>query len=146
MRARSGFTLVEILIVVIILGILAAIVIPQFSDASTQARESSCKSSLQTMRAQIQLYEVEHNDDLPGDGGATFKQAMTGLTDIDGDVSTDPNDYGPYIDKIPTNPYDDSDTVTEGTSSPAPGDGAGWYFNTDTGHFSANDSSEHAAW
>jgi prepilin-type N-terminal cleavage/methylation domain-containing protein len=40
-RSRSGFTLVEILIVVIILGILAALVIPQFTNASQNARESS---------------------------------------------------------------------------------------------------------
>ncbi|MHC4363321.1 MAG: type IV pilin protein, partial [Planctomycetota bacterium] len=41
MKAQSGFTLVEILIVVVILGILAAIVIPQFTDASTEAKMSS---------------------------------------------------------------------------------------------------------
>ena len=41
MRKNKGFTLVEILIVVVILGILAAIVIPQFSDASTQSKVSS---------------------------------------------------------------------------------------------------------
>ena len=45
-RKNSGFTLVEILIVVVILGILAAIVIPQFSQASNEARESSLKSNL----------------------------------------------------------------------------------------------------
>ena len=51
MKARkSGFTLVEILIVVIILGILAAIVIPQFTNASQDARNSSLLSQLQTLR------------------------------------------------------------------------------------------------
>ena len=45
MRNNKGFTLVEILIVVVILGILAAIVIPQFTDASTQSKVSSCQSS-----------------------------------------------------------------------------------------------------
>ena len=50
---RSGFTLVEILIVVIILGILAAIVIPQFTNASSSARTSSIQSLLQTVRSQI---------------------------------------------------------------------------------------------
>ena len=47
-RGSSGFTLVEILIVVIILGILAAIVIPQFTNASNDARQNSVASTLQT--------------------------------------------------------------------------------------------------
>ena len=57
---NKGFTLVEILIVVVILGILAAIVIPQFTDASTQSKVSSCKSSLKSMRGQIELYKIHH--------------------------------------------------------------------------------------
>jgi len=107
MRARSGFTLVEILIVVIILGILAAIVIPQFSDASTQARETSIKSDLWTMRSQIELYKVQHKYDLPTDGGLTFPVAMTSYTTVAGVLAAvqAPADgvYGPYLRKVPTN-------------------------------------------
>ena len=62
---RGGFTLIEILIVVIILGILAAIVIPQFSSASTQARTTSLQSTAQTLRSQIALYKLQHGDNLP---------------------------------------------------------------------------------
>ena len=62
---KSGFTLVEILIVVIILGILAAIVIPQFANASQDARESALLSQLQTLRSQIELYKLQHLDKLP---------------------------------------------------------------------------------
>jgi len=54
---KSGFTLIEILIVVVILGILAAIVIPQFTDASDQARENSSKTNLSALRSQIELYK-----------------------------------------------------------------------------------------
>ena len=57
--ARKGFTLIEILIVVVILGILAAIVIPQFTDASDQANVASMKSQLQTLRSQIELFRVQ---------------------------------------------------------------------------------------
>ena len=62
---KRGFTLVEILIVVIILGILAAIVIPQFTNASQDARRSSLASTVQTVRSQIELYKLQHGDQLP---------------------------------------------------------------------------------
>jgi general secretion pathway protein G len=139
MKAKSGFTLVEILIVVVILGILAAIVIPQFTEASTEAKTSSLCTDLQTMRSQIELYKIQHNDQLPGSGGATFVQAMTGQTDVAGAVGTD---YGPYLQKIPTNQFNDDDTITENGTL---GDGSGgWEFNTTTGAFHADDSAAHA--
>src|SRR4249919_1727150 len=62
---KRGFTLVVILIVVIILGILAAIVIPQFTNASQDARNSSLTSQLQTIRSQVELYKLQHLDQLP---------------------------------------------------------------------------------
>lgn len=58
-KTRKGFTLVEILIVVVILGILAAIVIPQFSNASEEAKTSSLASNLQSLRSQIELYKIK---------------------------------------------------------------------------------------
>ena len=144
MSKQKGFTLVEILIVVVILGILAAIVIPQFTDASTQAKENSLCADLQTVRSQIQLYKIQHTDALPGAGSATFEEAMIGFTDVDGAVATTGTLYGPYLQKLPTNPFDNSDAVTEGTGTP--GSGVGWYFNTSTGNFYANDSNVHAAY
>ena len=136
MKAKSGFTLVEILIVVVILGILAAIVIPQFTEASTEAKTSSLCTDLQTVRSQIELYKIQHNDELPGAGAATFEQAMTGQTDVAGAVGTD---YGPYLQKIPTNQFNDSLLVEKGTGIPAGSTTNGWYFNTSTGAFNAND-------
>ena len=145
MKARSGFTLVEILIVVVILGILAAIVIPQFTEASTEAKTSSLCTDLQTMRSQIELYKIQHNDALPGAGGVSFQLALTGQTNINGDAGTD---YGPYVQQIPTNQFNDSDVIATGVADQVPVvvDGsAGWYFNTNTGAFNACDSAEHAA-
>lgn len=108
---ERGFTLVEILIVVIILGILAAIVIPQFTSASTDARQNSTKSLLQTIRSQVELYKLQHSDNLPGDdtGSGTpdfdeFWDDLTLKTDMSGDTSaTDPN-LGPYLQSKPVNP------------------------------------------
>ncbi len=59
-RMRRAFTLIEILIVVVILGILAAIVIPQFTDASQEAMQSSLLTQLQTIRSQVELYNVQN--------------------------------------------------------------------------------------
>src|SRR5438874_12058827 len=98
---RSAFTLVEILIVVIILGILAAIVIPQFTNASQDARESSLLSQLQTLRSQIELYKLQHKDKLPD--LVTNWDPMTTKSDIDGGVAG-ALDYGPYMQAAPTNP------------------------------------------
>ena len=148
MRGKSGFTLVEILIVVVILGILAAIVIPQFTEASTEAREASLVSDLQTMRSQIELYKIQHKDDLPGQGtgGATFVECMTKYTYVAGGLAVpqEPgnNVYGPYLQKIPTNPFNDEDSITEAATDTSPvvaGD-AGWFFNTTTGAWRADDT------
>ena len=60
-RNKKGFTLVEILIVVIILGILAAIVVPQFTEASSDAKLSNLTTNLQSIRAQLELYRLHHS-------------------------------------------------------------------------------------
>jgi general secretion pathway protein G len=63
---KTGFSLVELLIVVAILGILAAIVVPQFQSQSQQAREAAAKDNLRILRQQIELYAAQHNDIPPG--------------------------------------------------------------------------------
>jgi len=156
MKAK-GFTLVEILIVVVILGILAAIVIPQFTGASTEAKESSLVSNLQSIRSQIELFKIQHNDILPGeilnaDGtitaatAASFVNAMCLKTDQYGTVGTTPAStyrFGPYMKKLPVNPFSNTPDTTvvvadlsEGGSSVAVGttklatggQTSGWYF------------------
>ena len=147
MRAKSGFTLVEILIVVVILGILAAIVIPQFTDASTEAKTSSLCSDLQTVRSQLELYKIQHNDAIPVPeaGGASWNR-MTQYTDIDGNIQATKDltfKYGPYLQKVPVNQFNDDDTIDVDTGTPG-NDGGGWDFDTTTGEFYADDSAEHA--
>ena len=70
LRATRGFTLIEILIVVVILGILAAIVIPQFTNAADEAATSQAKAQLGSMRSQVQLFRAK-NGYLPGDASPT---------------------------------------------------------------------------
>jgi len=64
-RRMTGFTLVEILIVVVILGILAAIVIPQFTSASQEAVKGALQSQLQTIESQFELFRVRNQGAIP---------------------------------------------------------------------------------
>src|SRR3954451_1738511 len=112
---RGGFTLVEILIVVIILGILAAIVIPQFTSASQDARKNSLTSQLQTLRSQIELYKLQHLDALPTTlvGGSPAWDQLTNRTDNAGNIGTVAATFpfGPYLQADPVNPLNGSKTI-----------------------------------
>jgi general secretion pathway protein G len=139
MRAKSGFTLVEILIVVVILGILAAIVIPQFTSASSEAKLSALRSDLQTVRSQIELYKIQHTDQLPGTvSGVTFVQAMTSKTDVYGNLDA-AGKYGRYMEVMPKNPYNDDPAVEETAILTAANGNTGWFYNKTDGTFKAND-------
>src|ERR1700709_939146 len=113
--AQKGFTLVEILIVVIILGILAAIVIPQFTNASQDARKNSLTSQLQTVRSQVELYKLQHLDQLPpalaagGTGWASWARLVE-KTNADHSVTGSPN-FGPYLQQAPSNPLNSNTGV-----------------------------------
>lgn len=71
---RRAFTLIEILIVVVILGILAAVVIPQFTDAADDANDAAVRTQLQTLRGQIELYRAQQggSPDFENDGWSTM--------------------------------------------------------------------------
>jgi general secretion pathway protein G len=126
----QGFTLVEILIVVVILGILAAIVIPQFTSASESAKTSSLKTQLQTIRSQLELYQVQHQSDYPLLATEMWGN-LTGTTNQDGDLAG--TDFGPYLQKAPANPFENNST----TVAAAAAAGVGWVYNEDTGAIQA---------
>ncbi|MDG2021309.1 MAG: prepilin-type N-terminal cleavage/methylation domain-containing protein [Phycisphaerales bacterium] len=74
-----GFTLIEILIVVVILGILAAIIIPQFASAQSAARATAMRSQLGTVRSQIAAWQVQNGGQIPGGPGGTADEAIDTL-------------------------------------------------------------------
>jgi general secretion pathway protein G len=102
--AHKAFTLIEILIVVVILGILAAVVVPQFTSAADDANDAAVRSQLQTLRGQIELYRAQQGAD-PG----LIANGWTELIDND------------YLTIAPNNPYTSSTTVAAAAAA-----GVGW--------------------
>jgi len=134
---RSAFTLIEVLIVVVIMAILAATIIPQFTDSTKDAKTSTVKFNLATLRSQVQLYRTQHNGTNPS---ATLVE-LASATDVSGAIGSGPTFvFGPYLREVPTNPFTNSKTVKVITNDPAQagdvssGSGGGWLYNVTTGN------------
>lgn len=133
----KGFTLVEILIVVVILGILAAIVVPQFTNASQDAIKGALNSQLQTINSQVELYRVQNAGQLPHEDDAN-PLAAGDNDDTGWNVLVDDD----YLKDDPTNGYTRTkflaingfkkNPATDGTTD------AGWAYNDTTGEVAAN--------
>lgn len=151
---EEAFTLIEVILVVTILGILAAVVLPTFSDHAANAKESAAKANLMTIRSQIELYKLQHNGIPPGyvDGVgapvAMVELQLIGTSAVGGAASPNtipaaPFLYGPYLRKIPKNPFNNLSTiayVAEATAFSAAVDGtsSGWLYKKETGEFGIN--------
>lgn len=142
---RRGFTLVEVLVVVVILGILAAIVLPQITASSEDAKESSVVHNLHSIRSQIQLYRQQHAATYPAAGTtdeSKFLDAMLLSSDADGTtgaIGTKP--FGPYLmGQFPANPYSGKSDVKVVNADPLPAadDTTGWIYSSKTGRLKAN--------
>ena len=113
---QSGFTLVELLVVIVILGILSAIVITRFAGASKDAKEANLKANLNGLRSQLEIYKARSaSNDYPASLVALSSEG--------------------YIRKVPNDPFykknEEAATLTaetgEGTSA------GGWVYDSDEG-------------
>jgi general secretion pathway protein G len=139
MSAKRGFTLVELMIVISLLGILAALVIPQFGSNTSEAKTSALSSNLAAIRKQVQLYRHHHQEFLPaaeGETGADFIRRMTTKTDAAGNPGVA---FGPYFVRMPANPFNDLATVRVGGAA-AGANTHGWRVDPLTGEFQADDN------
>jgi prepilin-type N-terminal cleavage/methylation domain-containing protein len=129
----SGFTLVEVMIVVVILAILAGAVMPQFFDSTKDAKANNAKYNVQRMRSQIELYKLHHAGLIPANlVDLTQKSSASGAMGTTADCV-----YGPYLQAVPENGFTGSAKVTMvPTNPPTAASGAvdaGWLYHAATG-------------
>ncbi|MHB8897679.1 MAG: type II secretion system protein [Thermoguttaceae bacterium] len=133
-RNNRAFTLIEVLIVVVIMAVLAATVIPQFASSTTDAKESSLKFNMHTLRSQIELYKIQHGS-YPTLQSNGLPQLLA-KTDASGALSTT-GAFGPYLDgDIPANPFDNNNKIYVAPANPPTAtttDGKGWQYHEATG-------------
>ncbi len=136
-------TKIEVAVIAVCLGVIAAIIIPQYSLASTNARTTELISALQTIRSQIELYKIQHNDLFPGQlypGDSIRRKDFTEAL-----TNRDAEGLGPYLLKIPKNPFNAKNSITfvnDKQAVPAGTEETGWWLNIATGEFRACDSPE----
>jgi len=150
----AGFTLIEIMIVVVILGILAAIAVPQLSSATAESRQAMLKDELRFLRNQLLVYRAQHNDVPAGYPGGnlaatpdepTLVADLTQYTDASGNISAVGSStfkYPPYLSKMPENPITKKDGVwvVTGAALPAADQNQpyGWIYAPEVNKLAAN--------
>jgi len=124
MKRRSGFTLIEVLIVIVVIAILAAIVIPRLLGAGREAREASLRAHLQEIRNAIGLFQAQC-----GDYPAALTDIMATSAPATGGngVTINAADFrGPYLTtpdgNLPKNPITGANVV-----------GTDWTYTATTG-------------
>lgn len=126
------FKKTEVIIVAAVLCGVSVMTLPKFSKAGTDERLNTLCGQLQTVRSQLSLYHIQHQQQWPKQ--ATFAEQLTGKTNVKG--TTDPVDgdlvFGPYLRSIPVNPFTGGNAV----------DGRDWYYDEKTGKFVSADGGQ----
>lgn len=126
LRRSRGFTLVELVIVILILGILAAVAAPRMFDTATNARTNATRHSLSVVRDSIQLYRAQ-NGALPGELGTE--------ADLKADLATMLNGSFPRAEV--GNAGDTIRVQTSGAALTATG-AQSWAYDSVSGQFVVN--------
>lgn len=141
--SRKGITIPEFFIVLILLGMVTTLAMPRITQAKSDMMMNDLIGNLQLVRSSIALYKVEHDGLLPG-------QKIKGEYVSEEDflkVLLSPDPYGKcYLERIPRNPFNGLCSVRTGGFDLGSATGAGWFLNTKTGRFRADDPGYHRAY
>ncbi|RMP09925.1 proteinral secretion pathway protein GspG [Pseudomonas syringae pv. persicae] len=96
-RGQDGFTLIEIMVVVVILGILAAVVVPRVLDRPDQARAAAARQDIAGLMQALKLYRLDH--------GTYPNQAQSLKALVERPVNVNKNNWRAYIERLPDDPW-----------------------------------------
>jgi prepilin-type N-terminal cleavage/methylation domain-containing protein len=129
LSSQHGFTLIELVIIIVVLGILAAVAIPKYQDIATEARESSCKASLGGLRSGVAIWYAKE----------AVKSSVAQWPPYDSLVTS-----GIVFEHtLPTNPFQPNagDSIVSGHNQARGaivGTRGGWVYNDSTGQIWPN--------
>ncbi len=91
---RGGFTLLEVLLVLVILGVLAAFLVPRLTGTQQRAYRKAAEVAIKDLEAKVEMYAVDHD--------ATYPQS---LEDLLSPVDRDGKPMAPYLKELPKDPW-----------------------------------------
>ncbi|HSN18424.1 MAG TPA: type II secretion system major pseudopilin GspG [Gammaproteobacteria bacterium] len=141
-KRHSGFTLIEVMVVVVILGILAAVIVPKIMDKPDEARIVKVKADIQNIQSTLEMYRLDNY---------TYPTTDQGLQALVQKPTSEPapTHWKQYLDQLPTDPwghpYQYLNPGTHGLavdiwSLGADGQPGGEGVNADIGNWNMNDN------
>lgn len=133
-RTRAAFSLIELVIVIVIIGIVAAIAVPRMGTAAVSSKVATASANLQAIRKAVDMFTAEHKGRTPNQNelGEPTNDAEPINERLLKGPGSDGVTGGPYLNEIPFNPFANANTLGAGKTFTAASGSYAWVYDTMT--------------